>query len=84
MKCVVCKLGETKRGTTTLTLVRSLQKTGAEVTLVLKRVPAQVCANCGEAYVDEKTSVEAMRIAEQAVRGKAQVEIRDFGPIAGA
>ena len=46
MKCVVCKKGETKAGTTTMTLERD----GA--TLVFKSVPARVCANCGEAYVD--------------------------------
>ena len=45
MKCVVCKLGDTREGHTTVTLERE----GAA--LVVRKVPAQVCANCGEAYV---------------------------------
>jgi YgiT-type zinc finger domain-containing protein len=48
VKCVVCKKGETKPGKTTVTL----EKDGA--TLVFKGVPADVCANCGEEYVDSK------------------------------
>jgi YgiT-type zinc finger domain-containing protein len=47
MKCVVCKKGETKIGKATVTL----EKNGA--TLVFKGVPARVCANCGEEYVDQ-------------------------------
>ena len=47
MKCVICKKGETKAGTATVTL----DKEGA--TLVFKGVPARVCANCGEEYIDE-------------------------------
>lgn len=47
MKCVICKNGEIKPGTVTVTLE------GGGSTLVFKNVPAQVCENCGEAYVDE-------------------------------
>ena len=46
MKCVICKHGETEPSTTTLTLERE----GAVV--AFKEVPAHVCTNCGEAYVD--------------------------------
>lgn len=46
MKCVICKHGETRPGMTTVTLERG----GA--TLVVKGVPARICGNCGEAYVD--------------------------------
>jgi len=50
MKCVVCKHGETRPGSTTLTLERH----GG--TLVVKGVPARICDNCGEAYVEEETT----------------------------
>ncbi len=50
MKCVVCKHGETRPGTTTVTLTRG------ETTLVVKGVPACVCSNCGEEYVDDATT----------------------------
>jgi YgiT-type zinc finger domain-containing protein len=46
MKCVICKHGDTEPGRTTLTLTRDT------LTLVVRNVPARVCANCGEAFVD--------------------------------
>ena len=42
MKCVICKHGETKDGTTTIILERE----GS--TIVFKDVPAKICDNCGE------------------------------------
>jgi YgiT-type zinc finger domain-containing protein len=69
MKCVVCKRGNTKPGTTTVTLERG------EFTMVVKDVCAEVCSNCGEAYVDEKTTRRLLRAAEKAARNGAQVEV---------
>jgi YgiT-type zinc finger domain-containing protein len=48
MKCVICKQGETQPGTAIVTLTRET------LTLVVRDVPAQVCENCGEEYVDEE------------------------------
>ena len=53
MKCVICKRAKTEAGTTTLTFFRPPRGRSNDLTIVLKRVPAQVCSNCGEAYVDE-------------------------------
>jgi len=50
MKCIICKHGETKPGKTSVTLERD------NMTLVFKGVPADVCQNCGEEYIDEKTT----------------------------
>jgi YgiT-type zinc finger domain-containing protein len=72
MKCVICKHGETHLGTTTITLERG------STTLVFKGVPAQICNNCGEAYLDEETSKQLLATAEDAVNGGVQVEIREF------
>jgi YgiT-type zinc finger domain-containing protein len=72
MKCVVCKKGETKAGTTTLTLERD----GS--TLVFKGVPARVCGNCGEAYVDGEITDRLLKTAEDAARSGIQVEIRQY------
>ncbi|MCX6344818.1 MAG: type II toxin-antitoxin system MqsA family antitoxin [Armatimonadetes bacterium] len=72
MKCVICKNSETEPGTTTVTLER-----GA-MTLVIKGVPAQVCTNCGEAYVDEKTTRELLETAETEAHAGAQVEVREY------
>jgi YgiT-type zinc finger domain-containing protein len=72
VKCVVCKHGETRPGTATVTLTRD------GTTLVIKGVPARICSNCGEEYVDEKTTARLLEVAEQAVRSGVEVEVRDY------
>jgi YgiT-type zinc finger domain-containing protein len=72
MKCVICKHGETQPGTATITLERG----GA--TLVFKSVPALVCDNCGEEYVDEQTTAQLLQQAEAAARSGVQVEVRSY------
>ena len=73
MKCVICKKGKTKLGKTTVTLDRD----GS--TLVFKDVPASVCTNCGEAYVDGAIAARLLDSAERAVRSGIQVdEIRQY------
>ncbi len=72
MKCVICRLGDTHPGTTTITLER-----GA-ATLVFKNVPAEVCENCGEAFVDEQASANLPGVAEEAARSGVLVDIREY------
>ncbi len=72
MKCVICKHGETRGGKTTVTV----QRGGA--TLVVKGVPAKVCDNCGEAYIDEQMTRALMETAEQALNAGVQVDVREF------
>jgi len=72
VKCVVCKLGETRPGTATVTLERE------GVTLVIKGVPARVCANCGEEYVDEEIAGRLLQAAEEAAQAGVQVDIREY------
>ena len=72
VKCTICKHGETERGVTTITLEREA------LTLVVKGVPAQVCSNCGEAYVDEETTRKLLDTAEAEAKAGAQVEIREY------
>jgi YgiT-type zinc finger domain-containing protein len=72
MKCVVCRLGETRPGTTTVVL----QRAGA--TVVINDVPARVCENCGEEYVDEQVAERVLGSAEASARAGVRVEIRDY------
>ena len=72
MNCMICKHGQTQQGTTTVTLERD------EKTLVFKGVPAQICQNCGEAYLDDETTKQLLDTAERAIEGGVQVEIREF------
>ena len=72
MKCIVCKGTETLSGTTTVTLERD------QLTLVVKGVPAQVCPNCGEEYVDEQVAAQLLETAEQMAGAGAQVDVRQY------
>jgi YgiT-type zinc finger domain-containing protein len=72
MKCVVCKIGRTRDGKTTVTLERD----GA--TLVVRKVPAQVCENCGEAYVSAEVTRSLLRSADEALHAGVEVDIREF------
>lgn len=72
MNCLICKQGETQPGHVTVTLERG------GTTLVFKQVPAQVCANCGEAYVDDATTAQLLESAEAALKSGVQVEVRAF------
>ncbi|MEO8086227.1 MAG: type II toxin-antitoxin system MqsA family antitoxin [Bacteroidota bacterium] len=69
MKCAICKTGETKKGFTTVTLERN------QSVIVFKEVPAQICDNCGEYYLDEAISSQLIMQAENAVKTGAEVEV---------
>ena len=69
MTCRVCRLGETGRGLATVTLER-------DGTVILVRgVPASICEDCAEYYLDSKVATQAYALAEDAVRRRAEVEI---------
>lgn len=77
MKCLICKQAEIGPGETTVTLERG------DLTLVIKHVPANVCPNCGEAYVNEAVTIELFQTAEQMTRAGAQVDVRRYVPVMG-
>jgi YgiT-type zinc finger domain-containing protein len=72
VKRVICKGGQTRPGRTAVTLERET------TTLVLKAVPAEICANCGEACVAEEVSSQILAAAELAARSGVQVDVREF------
>jgi len=76
MKCVVCKQAETRPGVTTMTFERK------DSTFVVRDVPAQVCPNCGEDYVDAKVTAELLRSAEDLSRAGMQVDIKRYAAAA--
>lgn len=69
MRCVICKHGETKPGLVTVTLERD------ECIVVMKKVPAEVCDNCGEYYLSDAITGQVLERAEVAVNNGAEVEI---------
>jgi len=50
--CVICKNGETIKGKMTVTL----EKNGSIV--LIKGVSANICNNCGECYLNKKTTAQ--------------------------
>ena len=72
MKCVICKHGETRPGRATVTLTREA------TTLVVKGVPAAICANCGEEYVDEETTARLIKTMDEAARAGVEVDVREY------
>jgi YgiT-type zinc finger domain-containing protein len=72
LKCVVCRQGETREGTATVTLERD------GMILVFKKVPAEVCEVCGEEYVTEQITARLLAAAEEAARAGVQVDIREY------
>ena len=69
MKCVICKQGETMPGLATVTLERG------PTVVIVREVPAEVCRNCGEYYLDEAVATKVYREAEAAAARHAEVEI---------
>jgi len=72
MKCVICKHGETRPGTATVTLERD------SVTLVFKNVPAQVCSICGEEYIEEAVTRQLLTSAEEAEKAGVELDVRHY------
>lgn len=72
MKCSLCKTGETQTGKTTVTLER------AGCVVVIRDVPAEICDNCGEYYLDEVTTRRVYGSAEQSFDRHVEVEIQRY------
>lgn len=72
MKCVICKQGHTEPGFTSVTLEKT------SMLLIVKKVPAQVCTNCGESYIDDTVSQAILKIANVAFRSGVQLEVCSF------
>lgn len=69
MECVICKNGKTHQGTTTVTLERE------GTIIVIKDVPAMICENCGEYYLDAKITKEILKRAEESAQKGAEIEV---------
>ncbi len=69
---MICKHGETKKGITTVTLEKD------NSTIVFKEVPAHICDNCGEKYIDDSTTKELLNKARKIVKSGVEVDIRKY------
>jgi len=76
MKCMICKHGDSVEGTTTITLERGTS------TIVFKDVPALICDNCGEKYIDDTITKELLQKANELISNGTQVDVRKFQKVA--
>lgn len=72
MTCVICKIGKLEAGKTTVTLERG------KALIVFRRVPAKICPNCGESYLDDGVVAEVYHAADQAAKAGVEVDAREF------
>ena len=72
MICVICRQDEVRSGKATVVFERE------GTTVVIKGVPARICGNCGEEYVDELVTRELLQIASAAAVAGVQVEVREY------
>ena len=61
------KIVQQKKENVTVTLERGI------TVVLIKNVPAEICKNCGEYYLDEKTTYNILAKAEVAAKNNAEV-----------
>ena len=72
MKCPICKNGETRSGETSILLERG------HTTIVFKRVPAEICLNCSEAYHDANVTRILLQQADLAAAKGVELDVRRY------
>ena len=72
MKCPICKFGEMQAGFTQVVLTRG------NATVIFRNVPAQICDDCGEYYLDEETAQDVYSHAEQCFSSGQEVAIMEY------
>jgi len=76
MECLICRNGSTSQGKVTVTLERE----GSII--AIKEVPAQICNNCGEYYLDAEMTKEVLSRAEQAIQKGVEFEVIKMNKVA--
>ena len=73
MKCTICKHGDTISGFTTITLEKN------NSTIVFKEVPAKICDNCEEVYIEDEITTELLKKARTIIKNGVEIDIRKYG-----
>lgn len=71
-KCYFCEIGEVKPGTATMPMYRDT------TVVVVKNVPVNVCANCGEEYISHEIGVQLDAIFDDAENSGIEVLVRKY------
>jgi YgiT-type zinc finger domain-containing protein len=72
MKCIVCKHGETTPGFVTVTVDRG------PTIAVVRNVPALVCSNCGEEYLEGESIARVEILVTNAENAGMNVAVQQY------
>lgn len=72
MICPICKHGNITQGFTTLTFEKE------NAIIVVKKVPADICDNCGEAFVLQDIARKIFTLVETEVKKGIEIEVLNF------
>ncbi len=72
MNCIVCKNGTTTKGKVTVSVDKN------DMVVVIRDVPAQVCTNCGEEYIDARTMKDLEKLVQSAKDAGMNIAIQHF------
>lgn len=72
MKCAICRNGKTEKGFTTVVLEKN------ETTLVFKRVPSDICENCGEEYISSEINRSLLQHAKDELNRGITLEMLNY------
>jgi YgiT-type zinc finger domain-containing protein len=72
LRCAVCKNGETKSGKSVITLTKG------KLVFVFKNVPAKICQDCSEEYIDEDATKLLLQTANESFKKGVMFDLRDW------
>ena len=72
MRCAVCKNGETKQGKSVITLTKW------KFAITFKNIPAQICHDCSEEYINEDTANQLLKAANESFKEGAACGTQDW------
>lgn len=75
MRCAVCKNGETKQGKSVITM------TSGKSVVVFRNVPAKICHDCGEEYINEDNTKLLLQTADESFKTGAKLDLIDWNKI---
>ncbi len=71
MNCILCKANLTKGS------VNHIVDMGEGI-IIIKNVPANICEQCGEYFLDTKTTLELETMVDEIKKNKAEVFIVNY------
>lgn len=75
MNCVLCK-SQLTHGE-----INHIVDSGGQI-VIIKNVPAMVCHQCGEYYLDYETAIKIEKIVDELLKNKTEITIANYAEIA--